>query len=504
VLGKDQVRNSAGGYVFKTSDQTLLNRFLILGTEGGSYYAGERKMTQDAAQTIVSMIKRDGEAVVNFTAQVSNEGRAPKNDPAVFVLALAASYGDSDTKKAAYAAIPTVCRIGTHIFQFCDAVNSMRGWSAGLRNGVARFYTGKNDDQVALQLIKYRQRGGWTHKDVLRLSHAHSPSLNDMFAWAVGKDPKTKHPLIDAFERVQASTNVTEIVDLVKEHHLPWEALPTEVLKDPKIWMALLENIPMGALIRNLGRMASLGVTNPLSSGAAKVVDRLTDAEAFRRARIHPLGVLVALKTYEQGHGDKGSLSWSPNPKILSALDEAFYTAFGYVEPIGQRTLSALDVSGSMDWSNIAGMPITPRVAAAAMAMLRVRCEEQHHTMGFSSSLVDIPLTKRMSLADVMDRINRVGMGGTNCSLPMEWARKNRIPVDLFEVYTDNETWSGGTHPFQALQAYRKAMDINAKLVVYGMTATKFSIADPSDGGMLDVVGFDTAAPNIVSAFARG
>ena len=128
-------------------------------------------LSLDAAQTIVSMIKRDGEAVVNFTAQVSNEGRAPKNDPAVFVLALAASYGDSDTKKAAYAAIPTVCRIGTHIFQFCDAVNSMRGWSAGLRNGVARFYTGKNDDQVALQLIKYRQRGGWTHKDVLRLSH---------------------------------------------------------------------------------------------------------------------------------------------------------------------------------------------------------------------------------------------------------------------------------------------------------------------------------------------
>ena len=36
------------------------------------------------------------------------------------------------------------------------------------------------------------------------------------------------------------------------------------------------------------------------------------------------------------------------------------------------------------------------------------------------------------------------------------------------------------------------------------MLADEFSIADPNDPGMLDVVGFDTATPQLVSDFARG
>jgi 60 kDa SS-A/Ro ribonucleoprotein len=506
VFGKSQVKNNAGGFVFKIDDQALLNRFLILGTEKGSYYAGERKMTQDAAKTIIEMIKHNGEAVVQFVVQVSDAGRAPKNDPAIFVLALCATYGDENTKKAAYASIPQVCRIGTHIFQFCDAVVAMRGWSAGLRRGVSKFYTNKTEDQVALQLIKYRQRGGWTHRDVLRLAHPSATGvMNDMFRWSVGKEVENQlHPMIEAFIRLQETQSAKEVISLVRDNRLPWEALPTEWLKESKVWEALMENIPMGAMVRNLGRLSALGLTGPLSDATQRITKLLGDQEAIKKARLHPLNLLVALKTYEQGHGDKGSLTWSANPKIVSALDEAFYLSFGTVEPMGKKTLSALDVSGSMGWGNIAGLPLTPAQASAAMAMLRVRVEEQHHTMGFSTRLVDIPLTKQMSLDAVTKRIAGISMGGTDCSLPMVWAQKNKIPVEVFEVYTDNETWAGAIHPFQALKSYRNAMGIPAKLVVYGMTATEFSIADPSDGGMLDVVGFDTAAPAVVTAFAKG
>jgi 60 kDa SS-A/Ro ribonucleoprotein len=35
------------------------------------------------------------------------------------------------------------------------------------------------------------------------------------------------------------------------------------------------------------------------------------------------------------------------------------------------------------------------------------------------------------------------------------------------------------------------------------MVSTGFSIADPSDAGMLDVVGFDTNAPKVISDFAK-
>ena len=57
-------------------------------------------------------------------------------------------------------------------------------------------------------------------------------------------------------------------------------------------------------------------------------------------------------------------------------------------------------------------------------------------------------------------------------------------------------------HPYQALRAYREKMGIAAKLAVVGMTATKFTIADPHDAGMMDFVGFDSAAPAVLASFA--
>lgn len=80
-------------------------------------------------------------------------------------------------------------------------------------------------------------------------------------------------------------------------------------------------------------------------------------------------------------------------------------------------------------------------------------------------------------------------------------ALKHRWAVDAFVVYTDSETWAGDIHPAQALRQYRERMGIAANLVVVAMNSNGFSIADPDDAGMLDVVGFDTATPQVISDF---
>ena len=82
-------------------------------------------------------------------------------------------------------------------------------------------------------------------------------------------------------------------------------------------------------------------------------------------------------------------------------------------------------------------------------------------------------------------------------------ALERKLPVDCFVVLTDNETWCGAVHPAEALARYRRETGIAAKLVVVGMISNGFSIADPGDAGMLDVVGFDTAAPGVIADFAR-
>jgi 60 kDa SS-A/Ro ribonucleoprotein len=72
----------------------------------------------------------------------------------------------------------------------------------------------------------------------------------------------------------------------------------------------------------------------------------------------------------------------------------------------------------------------------------------------------------------------------------------------VFVVYTDNETWAGKVHPSQALAEYRRKMGIPAKLVVMGLASNGFTIADPRDPGMLDVVGFDASVPQVLREFA--
>ena len=82
IPGSNQVPNSAGGFAWAVDDWTRLERFLILGTEGGSYYASERTLTRENAEAVERCIVADGVRVVERIVAISDAGRAPKNDPA--------------------------------------------------------------------------------------------------------------------------------------------------------------------------------------------------------------------------------------------------------------------------------------------------------------------------------------------------------------------------------------------------------------------------------------
>jgi 60 kDa SS-A/Ro ribonucleoprotein len=103
-----------------------------------------------------------------------------------------------------------------------------------------------------------------------------------------------------------------------------------------------------------------------------------------------------------------------------------------------------------------------------------------------------------------MRQTSKHSFGATDCSLPMLHSLNNEIAVDTFIVITDSETWFGGMHPHKALQKYRQDMSIDAKLIVVGVTPTPFTIANPTDHGMLDVVGGDANLPKLITEFSAG
>jgi hypothetical protein len=171
IPGKNQIKNNAGGYVYQADDFDRLDRFLILGSDENTYYVGKAPLTRDNATVVLRCIAQDGIRTVNRIVEISVSGRAPKNDPAIFALALAAKNGDDATRSLAYKSVSKVCRTGTFLFQFANAINELGGWGRGARNSIASWYTDKDANSLAYQLVKYRQRDGWSHRDLLRLSH---------------------------------------------------------------------------------------------------------------------------------------------------------------------------------------------------------------------------------------------------------------------------------------------------------------------------------------------
>jgi len=508
--GTSQVPNSAGAYAWKVDDWMRLDRFLVLGTEGGTYYTSEKELTLANAAALKRALEADGLRVVQRVADVSDAGRAPKNDPAIFALAMAAKLGDDATRKAAYAALPTVCRTGTHLLHFVAYAKLFGGWGRGLRTAVARWFNGKPAKDLAYQLVKYQQRDGWSTRDLLRLAHprAASPSHDRLFHWVVkgaleGEvDPALA--LIAAYEQAKSATTIDEIVTLIRDARLPREAVPTQWLRETAVWDALLPAMPVTAILRNLGTMSKIGLLTTGSAAADFVARKLGDEPTLRGARIHPIAVLAALTTYRSGRGAKSDATWTPVGKVIDALDAAFYQTFRAIEPTGKRTMLALDVSGSMSGGQVAGVPgLTPRVASAAMALITAATEANHGFVGFSTQLIELAISPRQRLDDVITTVSGLPFAGTDCALPMTWALAQRRDIDVFVVYTDSETWAGSTHPSIALRKYREKTGIAAKLIVVGMTSNGFTIADPDDAGMLDVVGFDTAAPAVMADFSR-
>ena len=535
-----QVINAAGGFTFTVDDQARLHRFLTLGTDGGTYYTDARELSRDNAEVVFRAAATDPVALVRQIVEVSTAGRAPRQNPALFALAIAASADDVDGRRAALASLPNVARTGTHLFLFAGYVEQFRGWGPTLRKAVAQWYTDMPVDRLAYQMVKYRQREGWSHFDLLRLaspSGVTDPARRMAFNWAARKgladypdrDTGAGQPplptadnvpeslaLIADFEGAQAETTVQGWVDIINRGHgLSWEMLPDAALAEPQVWHALIDaGMPQTALMRQLPRLTRLGVLD--GNTGRDIAAQLQDSQRLKRARVHPINVLVAQRTYAAGQSARGEGTWTPDARICDALDAAFYNAYGAVDPANKRTLLALDVSGSMS-SRVSGLPLSCREASAALAMVTAATEPDYRIVGFTDGsgrtswnwqkntiLSELDISPRRRLDDICGYTAALPMGGTDCALPMVWALKNRIEFDTFEIITDNETWYGSIHPHQALREYREKMNPQARLVVVSMTGTRNSITDSADPLSLDVSGFDSAVPQLIADFSRG
>ena len=500
----EMLRNAAGGFAFELDDWALFNRFLVLGTEGGTYYTGERELTLKSAEAVVRCVKDDGARAVAQIVEVSDSGRAPRNDAAIFSLAIASKQGDEATRGLAFANLSQVCRTGTHLFHFAAFIDAMGGWGRGARRAVGAWYQDKNPNALAYQLVKYQQRNGWSHADLLRLSH---PRPNDeiagLLAFAANKPTDSELPsIVVGSLKARDASAPEESARLVSEYGLPRECVRTDHLGEPVVLAALLESMPVTALIRNLGNLTRSGVVAPFSDGTNTVLRHLSDIERLRRSRVHPMAFFLALQTYASGHGVRGTGSWTPVQQVVDALDAAFYDSLANVVPTNRPLLLAVDISGSMR-QPIMGSPITAAQAAGAMALIIARTEPNHLMLGVNTAPVELRISPSMRLDVSMNVVQRAINGGTDLSVPARWLASESLVVDGVVTLTDNETWAGRSHPAEAMASYRSQVGKPVRNVVAAMASTSHSIGDPRDPLTLQCGGLDATVPEVIRGFVN-
>lgn len=515
----DEVKNNAGGFTFKVDDKSRLERFLILGTDKGTYYVGEQKLTAQNIKFVKDAIRNDERLVVDTTVDVSVNGRALKNSPAIFTMATVMTEGQD--KAYARQAVARVARTSTHLFEYAQYIDDLGGWGRAKRRSVAEWYENKSVDAIAYQAIKYRQRNGWTHRDLFRLSHPSGVDQN-VGNFILGKGDVTAAGsmaidlpnVIRGFKFAQESQTLSELMSVLREYkNLPWEAIPTQFLKSIEVWKTLFYNGQLRgqALVRNITRLARIGAFDDMVF-ASDYAAAIANAEMIEKTRLHPINFLNAVVVHENGQVDRKNQGywsysrnkdWKTNGKIVDALNDAFHLAFKSVEPAGKRTLVATDVSGSMS-QNAIGLDLSCAQVAGAVAMTIARTEPYSDIVGFASGITDLGITGKTSLAEAMRKVQKNNFGGTDAAAAINYASRNKIAVDTFVIITDNETYGGSIKPFQALKKYRDQTGIAARIAVLGVASTDFTIADPTDRGSMDFVGFDSNAPRALRDFSAG
>jgi 60 kDa SS-A/Ro ribonucleoprotein len=541
VYGENMVKNNTGGYVYEITPLNALRRFLIMGAEKDSFYESKGKIFHRVLSTLDKILATsDYASAINSIVDVSVNNLAPKNNAAIFALAMAASFkgvNSAAVRSAALNHVSEVCRTPTELFEFVEYTRMRRGFGPGLRRAISNWYLSRGKN-LGYQLVKYRNRNDWSHRDMLRLAHVRSedPQTNAFFAFVCNEykgelnldshsvtterrlrkgsaqDPVVRENvsfntesdfrIVEGYMRARTATSSKEMVRLIDEYRLVQELIPSEFLSDKDVQMALLRHMPITAALRNVGRYTSTGVVAPFSEGTELIVSKLSNPNNF--SKMHPVNLLSLQRIYSRGYsGGKSNITWTPVTKITDALESAFYNSFQNIVPTGKRYMLGIDISGSMD-NQSPSFGLTYREIAMAMAMATVRTEANCEAYALTNqTITPLNIQKNETINSLVSRTNRMNFGGTGLSQVFDYAEKRKIVGDVFCLYTDNEVNDGG-HPSVHFNSYRKKMNPEVRMIVNAFAVTNLSVANPNDPYQLDIPGFGSDTPAIISAFSRG
>lgn len=506
-----QIANDAGGYAYKTSPEVDLGRYLILGTTQSTYYLNPETLVMRADEAIANALSNDTAGALALTAEISDRGRAPSNEPALYVLANALAHDDAKVRKLAGDAFAHVVRTGTHFLHLIGYIQMLNQgrkpsvWSGTrgrhVRQAIGDWINGLGANSVLFQVLKYPSRDGVSWADALRLVHIKPQGeyMPEVLGYAAGKVHEAQlfgFPLFDKYFQVRSAKSIRDF-DEVDLANVPFEWLNTEWRNSEELWLRLMPTMGIKAALWNVTSLTEKGfLLNPKLKDL--LLARISDVALAKKQKVHPVDYWKTYNVYSRGSrtDKKGDTKyWSVQSGIATALEHGIFNSFANVEPSGLRFLVGVDCSMSMQRGGVPGMDsVTPEVTSMVLAKLFSGIEPNTTVVGFATRINDITerLKSAATIAEVLSANSRHGEN-TNLGLPIEWALKERgdKPYDCVVIVTDGQD-NTGEHPQLLMERYWKDRNPNCVLVHMQMAGGTMVTIGKDDPRVLNIPGFDT------------
>jgi 60 kDa SS-A/Ro ribonucleoprotein len=491
--------NHCGGPCTFINRQERFQRFLILGSES-SYYCPSATLKGETIECINELCEQElgADIMILTILKLDKERRVPKHSHILFAMAAMCNHSEEMRRRVYEELLIPCCRTISHLFEFFSYINHI-SWGRHAKKWLNQWLTRFTPREFAYQVTKYRNRKGFKPADLLRLLHpVETGSRNNVYKycldqWEFDEDDLELSTYLANVDIARYSTLLEDVIPAVLKHQLTWEHIgQQQLLKEPSLWeIFLISHMPFQAVLKNICRMLECGVRQDY------IIHYLTNTELMEKTKMHPIQFLLAL--HMVAHSPDLA---KENHRLVMHLERCFTDAFQFVTPSQARLLVGVDVSASMDGSTCVGArSLTAREAACAFAMVLKRTEPYVKIMAFSDTLVPFQITEEDRLTNIIEKARQIPFGGTDCSLPIQYAIENKLIVDAFVVITDNETNYGRVHPKVLLERYRSSINPMAKMVVLSTASTNVSIADPTTNYMLDIAGFDASVFDVMRDF---
>ncbi|EAZ88260.1 TROVE domain-containing protein [Crocosphaera chwakensis] len=507
----EMIQGRSGGWMFDAGLWKLLRRCLLIGTAKSTYYAQKHELTDDFIKVVKRGVATNPDLVASEILYAS-DGRSINNSAPLLGLVLLSMGKTAEAKQAFRAIFPEVVRTGSHFYEWLSYTKSLRGFGKIIQEVGTQWLSREDVKGLAYQLLKYQQRYSFSNRDALRLFHVKPPTEEhqQLFNWVVKgwedlPDDIPSEALTQIWWYEWLKHHPDQTHQAIAKGRLTHEMVAPVGKMDKKAWQLLFNEMPIGAMLRNLGSLTELGV---LRADATENLDRvetvLNDANRLKKGRIHPIDVLKALKTYQSGGKiGRSKKNWTPVPRIGEILDKAVELSFETAKPTNKVFLHAVDISGSMSWGVVDSVGLSCCEIATAMALVTAKAEKNYMIRGFSSKFIDLGISRKDSFQSALKKASTRNFGGTDASVAYNWAIQERFKADVICFWTDSESWAGSHHPSKVLARYRQKVNPKVKAVYVTLAPYRITLVDPKDPLSWDLGGFDPGTPRLIQMLAK-